>query len=79
MIGIQSAAWGICLHVVSRGLPPIVHWDRDHFSNSVGHLFRHLIDVTVLLVCILFAVDRDVFCQGDFFVGPENMAKGQKE
>ncbi|KAI0221223.1 hypothetical protein LSAT2_027374 [Lamellibrachia satsuma] len=47
----------VCLYVVSRclplrGLPPKAPIDRDH-------IFNHLVDLTVLSICILSDVDKD--------------------
>ena len=55
------------------GVSASAPWNRDHFPSRVGHLFFHLVDLTVLCVCSLSAVDKDVLYQGDFFVGPENI------
>ena len=39
---------------------PTAPWGRDHSRSNVGHLFSHLVDVTVLCICILSDMDKDV-------------------
>ena len=53
----------VCRHVVSRGLPPTAPWARDHCPSNVGHLFSHLVDLTVFCICIISDIDKDVLYQ----------------
>ena len=73
ILSVDGIFWSVCRCVVSQGIPPTAPLDRDHFPRSVGHLFRYLVDINVLHVCILSDVDKDALYQGDFFVGPENI------
>ena len=76
MVGILSVT-----HIFLECLPPCCFsWSASDCAlgprslpSSVGHLFRHLVDLTVLHICILSAVDKDVRYQGDFFISPENI------
>ena len=73
ILRVAGIFWGVCRRVVCHGLPRTAPLDRDHFPRSIGHLFRYLVDLTVLRVCILSAVDKDVLYRGDIFIGPENI------
>ena len=59
MVGILCIA-SVCLDVVSHGLPPTASWYRDNCPSNVGHLFSHLVDLTVLRICILSDIDKDI-------------------
>ena len=52
------------------------HWalgPRPLSQQCVPSLSSSLVDLVVLRICILSAVDKDVVYQGDFFVGPKNI------
>ena len=61
--------------------PRLFSWSASHCALGPRSrsqqcrppLFRHLVDLTVLRICILPTVDKDILYQSDFFVGPENI------
>ena len=72
----------VCHQVVSHGLPGCFSRSASHtalgprsLSQLCWQLFCHLEEVTVLRICILSAVHKEVLYQGGFFVGPENILR----